>query len=333
MLKTPKFWTKKNFIAFALLPFSLLYFCGFFLIKIFSNPQKISKPVICVGNLIAGGSGKTPTAIAIGKILHEIGINFAFLSRGYMNDGSTFLMIKATDGAKAAVVGDEPLLLTKIAPTFVAKNRLFGARQIEAMKEYQLILLDDAMQNNSLKRDFTILVIDGKIGFGNNFLIPAGPMREPLLSGLRKADLIVLIGDSSKNLLQKLAGKRIVRAKLALSDHKKFLGKKLIAFCGLAYPQKFFSCLQENGLNVIEERSFPDHYRYQVHELENLYQRAEEKNAILITTKKDWVKFPKFFQKKIAFLDVDLEFENKELVRAELESFLKKFYEKSQIFI
>ena len=322
MLKTPKFWTKRNLISFALLPLSLLYFCGFFLIKIFSNPQKISKPVICIGNLIAGGSGKTPTAIAIGKILREMGVNFAFLSRGYMNDGSTFLMIKEDDGAKAEAVGDEPLLLTKIASTFVAKNRLFGARQIEAMKEHKLILLDDGMQNNTLKRDFTILVVDGKIGFGNNFLIPAGPMREPFFSGLRKTDLVVLIGDGSEKLLQKLSGKKIVKAKLVLVNYEQYLGKRLIAFCGLAYPEKFFSCLKGNGLEVIEEHSFSDHYRYQIHELENLHQTAKEKNAILITTKKDWVKFPKPFQEKINFLDVELEFENKELIRRELEKFL-----------
>ena len=198
MLKTPGFWTKRNFIAFALLPCSAIYFCGFLLTKFFTKTQKISKPVICVGNLIAGGSGKTPTAIAVGKILHEIGINFAFLSRGYMRDGSTFLMLDKADYSKAEIVGDEPLLLLETAPTFVSTDRLFGAKQIEKMNKFSAILLDDGMQNNSLHRDFTIMVVDGKVGFGNNFLIPAGPMREPASSGLKKADLVVVIGTASK---------------------------------------------------------------------------------------------------------------------------------------
>ncbi|MBM3579375.1 MAG: hypothetical protein FJX34_01215, partial [Alphaproteobacteria bacterium] len=105
MFKTPKFWLRKNLIAIALLPFSVLYLLGFFLVKIFSRPQKISKPVVCVGNLIAGGSGKTPTAIAVGKILREMGVDFAFLSRGYMNDGSKFLLLRDHDN-KVEQTGD-----------------------------------------------------------------------------------------------------------------------------------------------------------------------------------------------------------------------------------
>jgi len=323
MLKTPDFWTKKNFYSFALFPFSLLYFAGFFLIKIFSNPQKISKPVICIGNVIAGGAGKTPTVIAIGKILKEMGVDFAFLSRGYMNDGSKFLMLRNHDNNKAEQVGDEPLLLIDIAPTFIAKNRLFGARQIENMKNFQAILLDDGMQCNKVKRDFTILVVDGQIGFGNDFMIPAGPMREPLCSGLSKTDLIVLVGEAKPDLIKKLSGKKIIHAKILPTNLDKFSGKKLIAFCGLAYPQKFFSLLKKVNLDVIEAKSFADHYNYQINDLEKLYQQAKNKGATLITTRKDWVKFPKTFQEKIAHLDVEMVFDDPQLVRAELEKIFK----------
>jgi tetraacyldisaccharide 4'-kinase len=322
MIKTPKFWLKKNLISCALLPFSFLYFCGFCLVKFFTKTYKISKPVICVGNLIAGGSGKTPTAIAIGKILNEMSADFAFLSRGYMSDGSSFLLLKNDDSNKAAQVGDEPILLTETAPTFVAKNRLFGAKQIEQMSKFKMLVLDDGMQNDSLHRDFTILVIDGKIGFGNNFLIPAGPMRETLNMGLKKADLVVLIGESSEKLTQKLSGKKIAKAKIIPTNLANFRGKKLIAFCGLAYPQKFFSLLENEGLEVCQKISFSDHYLYQKSDLENLCKASESKNAALITTKKDWVKFSSEFQEKISYLEIDLEFENKELIKSELKKFL-----------
>ncbi|MBU6140125.1 MAG: tetraacyldisaccharide 4'-kinase [Proteobacteria bacterium] len=323
MLKTPDFWTKKNLPSFALLPISFIYFVGFYLIKFFSKPEQISKPVICIGNIIAGGAGKTPTAIAVGEILNEIGVKFAFLSRGYMNDGSKFLMLHNHDNNKAEQVGDESLLLIKVAPTFVAKDRLFGAKQIEKMKQFEAIILDDGMQCNSLKRDFTILVIDGKIGFGNDFMIPAGPMRETLSSGLQKTDLVVLVGDADEKLTKKLANKKIIKAKISPKNLDIFLGKKLIAFCGLAYPKKFFSLLENEGLEVIESIGFADHYQYKSSDLELLLRSAEEKNAKLITTKKDWVKFPKSFQEKISYLDINLVFENTEILKSELKKLLK----------
>ena len=122
-----------------------------------------------------------------------MGVEFAYLSRGFMRDGSSFLMLRKNDNNKAEQVGDEPLLLIETAPTFVSQDRLFGARQVEQMKQFNLIVLDDGMQNNSLQSDYGILVVDGQIGFGNEFAIPAGPMRETLKTGLDKSDLVVVI--------------------------------------------------------------------------------------------------------------------------------------------
>jgi tetraacyldisaccharide 4'-kinase len=324
MLKTPKFWTKKSALAYALLPLSLLYLCGFYVVKFFTKTTKISKPVICVGNVIAGGAGKTPVCIALGKILHEMSVSFAYLSRGYMSDGSKFLLLRKDDNNKAEQVGDEPMMLIETAPTFVSTNRIFGARQLENMKKFDAVVLDDGMQNNSLHRDFTIMVVDGKIAFGNNFLLPAGPMREPLCAALKKTNLVVVVGDASPLLQKKLAGKKIVKAEIIATNLDRFHGKKLIAFCGLAYPEKFFSFLREKGLEVLETHSFPDHYHYQVPDLENLFQIAKEKDATLITTQKDWVKFTKFFREKICHLNIRLEFENKELVKEELKKIIIK---------
>ena len=322
MLKTPKFWTEKNLISCALLPLSLIYFLAFCVIKFFTKTVKISKPVICVGNVIAGGSGKTPTAIALGKILHEMSAEFAYLSRGYMSDGSTFLLLRKDDNNKASQVGDEPMLLVETAPTFVARDRLFGAKKIDQINKVKMIVLDDGMQNDALYRDYTILVVDGKIGFGNDFLIPAGPMRETLSMGLKKTDLVVVIGDADEKLLRKFTGKKIARAKIFPTNLEKFKNKKQVAFCGLAYPQKFFSLLKDHGVETVETIGFPDHYLYQDRDLESLCKIAEAKNASLVTTKKDWMKFPKNFQDKIPYLNIELEFEDKNLIKSELKKFL-----------
>ncbi len=324
--KTPKFWTKINLTSLALLPLSLIYFVVTFLISFFQKTYTVSKPVICVGNLIAGGSGKTPTAIALGKILREItdkeNFEFAFLSTGYMGDGAKFVALR--EGKHVAKnVGDEPMLLTQTAPTFVAKNRLFGAKQIDNMKKIKAIILDDGMQNNSLYKDLVIMVVDGKIAFGNNLLIPAGPMRETLSSGLKKADLVVVIGEVNSDLEKKLSGKKIIQAHLKTTNLEKFFNKKLLAFCGLAYPQKFFSLIKNNNLQLIEEKSFPDHYSYLNADLEELCKTAKEKGLELITTKKDWVKFPPIFQNQIPYLDVELEFLDKELLIDELQKVIK----------
>lgn len=324
-LKTPKFWTKKNLISYALLPTSFIYFVADFLIKFFTRSHKISKPVICIGNLISGGSGKTPTAIAVGKILRQIApkdFEFAFLSRGYMGDGAKFVALQ--EGKHIAEnVGDEPLLLTETAPTFVAKNRLFGALQIENINKIKAIILDDGMQNNALHKDLKIVVVDGKIGFGNEFLIPAGPMRETISSGLKKSDLVVLIGEAEENLEKKLSGKKIVRAKIVAKNSAEFSQQKLMAFCGLAYPQKFFTFLKKSGLEVVVEKSFPDHYFYQYSDLEELYESASKQSLKLVTTKKDWIKFSPDFQKKISYLDIELEFLNPELLIVELQKVIK----------
>jgi tetraacyldisaccharide 4'-kinase len=322
MFKTPKFWIKKSLISYALLPFSLIYFLGFCAFKFLTKTFKISKPVICIGNVIAGGSGKTPTAIALGKILNEMSADFAFLSRGYKSNSNGFVMLKNDDSNNASEVGDEPILLSEIAPTFIAKNRLFGAKNLDKIDQFKMLVIDDGMQNNSLHKDYSILVIDGKIGLGNNFMIPAGPMRETLFMALKKTDLVVLIGDAKESLLKKLAGKKVTKAKILPTNLEQFFGKKQVAFCGLAYPKKFFSLLKKSGIEVVQEIIFSDHYSYQDSDLEKLCKIAKAKNADLVTTKKDWVKFSKEFQKKIPYLSVELEFDDKEFIKSELKKFL-----------
>jgi tetraacyldisaccharide 4'-kinase len=322
MIRTPDFWMKRNAIAYLLLPLSAVYFVGLTLIRFFARKKRISKPIICIGNLTAGGSGKTPTAIAIGQILKELSVKFAFLSRGYMNDGSKFLMLKKGGKYNASQVGDEPILLSEMATTFVAKNRFFGASQIESMRNIDVIVLDDGMQNNLLHFDYTIMVVDGTLAFGNEFLIPAGPMREPLKTGLKHVDLVVAIGSLKREISKKLKGKKIIHADISPLNAKQFQGKKLVAFAGLAYPQKFFAFLKSIKLDVVETKSFVDHYSYKKSDLDKLVSLAKELDAELITTKKDWVKFSKPFKDKISYLDIELKFKNEKLLKSELKKFL-----------
>jgi len=323
LIKTPKFWQKRNFISVALLPLALVYSCVSSLVNFARKSDKISKPVICVGNLTVGGSGKTPVAVAIGKILHELSVDFAYLSRGYGAKKTKFGFIKK-NLENAAEVGEEPFILLEVAPTFIAKDRLSGAKEIDKMNEFRAIIIDDGMQNNSLKKDIIILVIDGKIKFGNKFIFPAGPLRQSIESGLKKADFIIVVGEIDEELSKILAQKKVVEAKIIAKNLHEFSNQNLIAFCGLGYPEKFFSFLKNSKLNIIETKSFRDHHFYNNIELENLLKLSKNKDAKLVTTKKDWIKFPLEFQEKIKFLDIDLEFSNKNFIKQELQKILLK---------
>lgn len=324
LLKSPKFWAKKSPLALLTLPLSVVYYVGMLLDNLFTKTRKINKPVICIGNFTAGGAGKTPVAIAIGKMLkEEYGEEeIAYLSRGYKSEGAEFLSLREKE-YQPSVVGDEPLLLNEVAPTFVAKNRAFGATQIDTMDHVKAIILDDGMQNMSLHKDLVIAVVDAKTALGNGFLIPAGPMRQPLAMAMKHPDLIVMVGDAPSWLIEKLKGKKITQAKIVASNIANFQDKKLLAFCGLAYPSKFFSYLKESGLDVVQEKSFQDHHAYSDDDLAKLCQMAQACDAKLVTTKKDWIKFSSFYKQQIEFLDIELEFLDKEFVQNALKKVIK----------
>ncbi|MBM5783015.1 MAG: tetraacyldisaccharide 4'-kinase [Pelagibacterales bacterium] len=329
LIKTPKFWAKRNYISFVLLPFSILYYLVLKIRNLTIKPCKISKPVICIGNFIAGGAGKTPVAMAIGKLLQQIisesekpNYKFAYLSSGYKGKSLAFEEVDRRIHTSKEV-GDEPLLLSEISKTFVAKNRLFGAKKIDLIEELKTIILDDGMQNNSLKKDLTIAVVDGNIGFGNGFMIPAGPMRQDFETDYKKVDFVVVVGKPKEDLLQKFVNKKVVFAELIANNLESFADMKVIAFCGLAYPDKFFSFLEKQSVNVVQKISFPDHYDYKNSDLLELIKIAESKNAKLITTKKDWIKFSQDFKERISYLDVELKFIDEGFVSQELKRIIK----------
>jgi tetraacyldisaccharide 4'-kinase len=322
-LKTPQFWNTKNFISFLLLPFSLLYFLAHYFNYWRKNPQKISTPIVCIGNLVAGGAGKTPIALAIGEMLQEENVDFAYLSSGYGGEIKDFTLVK--ENHKAIDVGDEPLLLAKIASTFVSKDRALGAKKIATIKTKRLILMDDGLQNSALEKDLVILVIDGNYGFGNGYLLPAGALREPIKSGIKKADVVIIVGEDRSCIAEKFcAEKKVMKAKIKIIDAEKFDQKPVLAFCGIGRPEKFFDSVEESGARIVEKISYSDHHQYKKSEIEKMIGLAKKNNLTLVTTKKDWVRLDPIHQKQINYLQIKIEFEDGNYLKDRLINLSKK---------
>ncbi len=294
-LKTPSFWyphhgQPNSLLSTILRPLSWLYALGRAIHVKVTTPQKAPCPVICIGNLNTGGSGKTPSALAIMALVktHKLAKNPAFLLRGYGGTLKGPLKVEPTLH-NARHVGEEALLLCRAEQTFIAQDRYNGACYAAA-QGVDLLIMDDGLQNRSLEADLKLVVINGKMGFGTGLMLPAGPLREPLASGLARADGFIIIGDDQHNVITRLpTDKPYFKAKI--TTNKKDIPdttKRYLAFAGLGYPQKFFDYLRDNlKLNVIETIAFQDHHPYNENDLNNLRNKAIKTNANLITTEKD----------------------------------------------
>jgi tetraacyldisaccharide 4'-kinase len=257
-------------------------------------PYRSRLPVICIGNFTAGGGGKTPTAIAVAKVLKEAGERPSFLTRGY--GGKTQGPVLVAKGQSAAEVGDETLLLAAHAPVVVSADRAAGARLIEGT-DATVIVMDDGFQNPQLAKDFSLIVVDAATGLGNGFVMPAGPLRAPLDKQMPRADALLLIGDGGKTApLAKgfeAANKPVLKARMAPRGDPRWLGiLPVIGFAGIANPKKFYATLSQNGARLTGTRSFPDHHPYTERQAMRLLRWAREWNAMLVTTEKDWVRLP-----------------------------------------
>jgi tetraacyldisaccharide 4'-kinase len=294
-LKAPYFWyRKKGVIASALAPLGRLYGNRAEARFARAEPYRSKLPVICIGNFTAGGGGKTPTAIAIVKLLAELGQKPAFLTRGYGGTTEGPVMVKKGDTAEE--VGDEPLLLAEVAPTIVSADRPVGAKAIEA-SDATVIVMDDGFQNPSLAKNLTIVVVDAGSGIGNGLVMPAGPLRAPLDAQMVRADALVVIGDGSKAapLIEAFTrkGKPVLKARVVPRQDKRWLSiLPVIGFAGIARPEKFFATLRNNGARLIDQRSYPDPYRYSERQARSLLKEAKDYKAMLVTTEKDWVRLP-----------------------------------------
>ncbi len=274
------------------------------------KPHKLPVLVICIGNLVAGGAGKTPVALAIGATLKALGKRAHYLSRGYKSAIDGVLLV---DPAKhtAQEVGDEPLLLAEVLPTWVAKDRVAGA--VEAIAAgAEIIIMDDGFQNPYLHKDVSLLVIDGQYGFGNERLLPAGPLREPISAAMERASAIIMIGDDQNEVLHHVPSSLpILRAKLQPTPAAHFLhDKPVVAFCGIARPRKFYRTLQQIGCVIRKSVSYSDHYNFKPKDLEFLRSKAKEFGATLVTTTKDYVRLPADMRPEVTQVPVEILFED-----------------------
>ena len=249
-------------------------------------------PVVCVGNLTVGGAGKTPAAIAVASMLASAGHRVFFLSRGY---GGLLTGPVRVDpaGHRAADVGDEPLLLARIAPTVVARDRVAGAAMARASGA-SILVMDDGFQNPSLIKDFSLLVLDGRRGIGNGHVFPAGPLRAPLNAQLAHGQALLVVGTPSNATAATVNAARgigmpVFQARLEpdAATLTAWRGRRVLAFAGIGDPEKFFATLEDAGIAVAARRGFPDHYRYSGADAQALLAQAARDNLLLVTTEKD----------------------------------------------
>lgn len=293
------FWKKRSLINYLLSPFSYIYYLGFKLSKLFQQPQKIEAKVICIGNIVVGGAGKTPIAMAVGEYIKKFGYKIAFISRGYNGSLSNSTQVVKVNLAKHTYkdVGDEPILLANIAPTYICKNRYLSAKKAQE-DGAQVVILDDGFQNRSLVKDFSILVIDKGFKLGNEMLLPAGPLREPLFLALPRTDLICIASANlNKEPLRIKSECPTFNVNTKIINTKHHEGKKYIALVGIGLPEKFFNTLKLLRIKVIEEFIFPDHYPYTIEDLAKPIAIAEKVKCKIITTEKDLIRIPKALQK------------------------------------
>lgn len=288
-MKTPDFWRRGRggFLACLLAPFGWIY--GTLTLARMRKPGwRAPIPVIAIGNATAGGAGKTPTAIALAKALQARGATPFILTRGY---GGLLPGPVLVERQSAAEVGDEALLLARAAPTIVARDRAAGARLAVTLGA-DCLLLDDALQNPTLTKDFTLCVVDGVGGFGNGHVLPAGPLRAPLVAQEPFITAYLVVGEPHAGLLESLGQRLPVHhgVLVAPPSSESLRGCAVIGFCGLGLPEKFEASLKATGANVHALHRFADHHPYTEAEAAALLAEAETAGAKLVTTAKDHVR-------------------------------------------
>ena len=295
-MRSPEFWWNHNpnLAAWALRPVGAVF--GALVMRRMRrlDGYDCGAPVICVGNFVAGGAGKTPLALALAELLKLRGERPAFLSRGYggRNGGSPIRVELGKHGAR--LVGDEPLLLARVAPTFVCADRRASAKAAVAAGA-TAVIMDDGLQNPSLKKKLTFGVIDAETGVGNQLCIPAGPLRAPFQQQLYQVDVVVVLGDRQAQAGREAAKKSIEMGKPTLFASlkpdpeiaAKLSGRHVLAFAGIGRPGKFFRTLVDLGAKILATRDYSDHHVFTDQELRQLAEESRELDAMLVTTEKD----------------------------------------------
>jgi tetraacyldisaccharide 4'-kinase len=294
LMEAPRFWWQRD-RGMLLSPLAALYGTVAAL-RMRRAGRSAGLPVICLGNLTVGGAGKTPAALAVGRVLLAAHQRPFFLSRGYGGRlAGPVLVNRSVHGA--ADVGDEPLLLARLAPTIVARNRIAGA-QLARFEGAGVIVMDDGFQNPALHKDLAIVVIDGRRGIGNGRVLPAGPLRAPLARQLTRAHALIVVGPPGESAasvaeLGRKRGLPVFQARLEPDPQTlaALSGRRILAFAGIADPEKFFATLSDAGLDLVAQHSFADHHPYTAADAQMLTARAQSQNLLLLTTEKDQARF------------------------------------------
>jgi len=293
----PKFWDKNqiSFFSILLFPITLLIKLLIFFRKIFIKKYQLAIPIICVGNIYLGGTGKTPLCIELFSILKSLNKNPAFIRKKYES------------------FQDEINLLKRIGSTYESKKRI-DAINDAIQNKADILILDDGFQDFSINKNLSIICFNEKQWIGNGLQIPSGPLREKL-SALKRANCVIINGEKNIRIENKIFDKnkeiKIFYTKYRPQNIDEIKNKKVIAFAGIGNPFNFFNLLKNNNINILKEISFPDHYDYLDKELENLINSAKENHTILVTTEKDYLRIHDKYKKNISYLKIKIDIENK----------------------
>ena len=308
MLIKPKFWDKKiGIISIILYPLSLIYLIIIYIKKKITKVHRFKIPIICVGNIYVGGTGKTPLSILLANEIQKLGKETVILRKYYDSHNDEYELIK-----------------NNFNNLIVNKKRIDGILKAERAN-YDIVILDDGLQEYKIKKNLNIVCFNEKQLVGNGLVMPAGPLRENL-NNLKSSDVVIINGNKNKSFEEKILN---INDKLEIfySNYKpqnieKFKNKKLFAIAGIGNPGNFFQLIEDNDLSIKKKFIFPDHHKYSNNEILNIVDEAKKENCQIITTEKDYYKIKKF-DIKIEYIKISLNIENKDI----LINKIKKLYD------
>ena len=309
-------------MSILLYPLSIIYYLIFEIKKKIYIPQKFNIPIICVGNIYIGGTGKTSAAIEIAKILNQFK-KICFLTKGYGRKSNKDIYLNELNisNQNTEDTGDEALLLNKFAHVYISNNRLKAIKNIIKLG-YDAIILDDGFQDHLIFKNINILCFDSKNWIGNNNLIPAGPLREPLTS-IKEANFIIIKGEKNQIIEKKIKtispNVEIIYAENRIENIETLKNKNFIAFTGIGNPYSFFNALMDSNIKIIKQIIYPDHFQFTEKNYKTLFQEAENNNCNLITTEKDWVRINEQFKDKVYYTKLSTLLIGKESLEKELK--------------
>ena len=310
-LTYPSFWSKKNIVSWLLIAFSWIYQLLGSLRKLLVKPVKLPCFVICIGNISVGGTGKTQLVAWLAKNFRKKNCNFLIVTKGYNSNLRGAKLVEPLD--LPSDVGDESKMLSEYGQVLAAKSIKYALPIINDLKP-DVVIFDDGMQNPGFFKDLTIVVLDTIRNIGNGRIFPAGPLRESVQSAINRSDIVIMIGNElcpNFSLIHTItsSNKPFFKSKIQLVGNID-TSKNYYAFTAIGDPDRFFRLLNENGINVLATKAFPDHHHYSREEITALVKEADKQTLFLLTTKKDYVKISD--HTKMLCAEVTLTFDKEE---------------------